>query len=202
MGLAKLSCSIAEREDPRAGELLSGMTSFFGRGVTLFLVNAAFIAICLLDVSFWGEHALKWWGELGSFVVTTLWVYVLLFWLIMQLYCAPFIVRENLGVGKALKKSALLVLDNLGYSTLLLVQVAVLVVFMGLFLVVPGQAKATFIGLSLMVLFFLFAAFVSLLGTEALDDLMRKYEQREKEAGEGEDNVANADRPEEESASA
>lgn len=189
MGLAQLSRAIADREDPRMAQLLTGLRAFFGRGVALFLVNVAFIAVCLFDVWWWSTFTRQRWSQLASFVVTTLWVYVLLFWLIMQAFCAPFIVRENIGVARALRKSALLVLDNLGYATMVMLQIAVLMAIMSLWIVVPGQAKATLMGLALMVLFFLFAGFVSLLGTEALDDLMQKYQpaQDSEEEGAGEE---------------
>ena len=111
-------------------------------------------------------------SQLGSFAVLTLFSYAMLYWVLMQIYCPAFIVREDIGVLRATRRSALLVLGNIGYSALVFVQLAVVGVVIALPVFVP---VGVLWGLSIMLVLFLVAAFAMLLGAAALEDLMQQY---------------------------
>lgn len=86
--------------------------------------------------------------------------YVLLFWLLMTLYQWPLLAEEAGGARRALRKSALLVLDNPGYSAALgLVILALTVLLWGF--IIPALL--------------LWAGAMPLLLTQATRELLRKY---------------------------
>lgn len=182
MGLAALARAITRRQDPRLVDFFHGFRRFYFRGAGLFAINAAVATICGANVFFWsssgpgGERI----GQLGSFVILTLFGYGMLYWILMQVYCPAFIARDDIAVLKATKKSALLVLDNIPYSALVFAQLAVIGLLVALPLFVPN---ALLMGLSVMLVAFVVVAFAMLLGACALDDLMQKYESADGDPG-------------------
>ncbi|MGD8237759.1 MAG: hypothetical protein PVH68_04365 [Armatimonadota bacterium] len=178
MALAALSRAITTRRDPRLADFFRGFRRFFLRGAALFGLNAVVATLWASNVFFWassgpgGERIGQW----GSFALLTLLSYAMLYWVLMQIYCPAFIAREDIGVLRATRRSALIVLGNIGYSALVFVQLAVLAAVIALPLFVPVRVLA---GVAIMLLAFLAVAFAMLLGATALDDLMKQYEQDE-----------------------
>lgn len=69
-------------------------------------------------------------------VITGMWLYLALFWLLVAQFVFPFLVQYDLGVWTIIKRSAMLVVDNLLVSLILLL-VCGLLTFISLFLVIP-----------------------------------------------------------------
>ena len=174
MALAALARAIASRQDPRLVDFLHGFRRFYLRGAALFGINVAVAGLWATNLLFWassgpgGERI----GQIASFALLTLLSYAMLYWLLMQLYCPAFLARQDIGVFRAIRRSALIVLGNLGYSTLVFAQLAVLgaLIALPIFVHVP-----ILMGVSVMLVTFLVVAFVMLLGAEALRDLMQQY---------------------------
>ncbi|MFQ5810245.1 MAG: hypothetical protein ACE5JM_11555 [Armatimonadota bacterium] len=178
MALAALARAITTRRDPRLVDFFRGFRRFFLRGAALFGLNAAVAILWAANVFFWassgpgGERI----GQLGSFALLTVLSYAMLYWVLMQIYCPAVVVREDVGALRATRRSALLVLGNLGYSALVFVQLAVLGAVIALPLFVPVRVL---VGVAVMLAAFLVVAFAMLLGATALDDLMKQYEEDE-----------------------
>jgi len=176
MGLAALARAIASRQDPRMADFFQGFRGFYLRGAGLFGLNAVAVTIWATNMFFWssrgpgGERI----GQVGSFVLLTLLSYGMLYWVLMQMYCPALIARENIGMLRATKRSALVVLGNPGYSALAFAQLAAVGALVALPLFVH---VSLLMGLSVMLVAFLVVAFAMLVGAEALNDLMRQYEE-------------------------
>ncbi len=192
MGLAALARVITRRQDPRLVDFFHGFRRFYLRGTMLFAVNAV-ITMC------WGANLVFWsssgpggerLGQIGSFALLSLLSYAMLYWVLMQLYCPAFIVREDIGVLRAVRRSALLVLGNIGYSAGVFAQLAIIAAAIALPFTVQVQLL---MGVSVMLAGFLYVAFAMLLGAAALEDLMQKYEGEDEEAEEPADEDAAED---------
>jgi len=177
LGLAHLSHHIATRDDPGLRHFFQGYSRFFWRGVFYFLINAVIVAGCILNIGFYTTKFAGHW----LWMIGVLWIYVLIFWCLMQLYAPQFIVREDSGVWRGLRKAALLAADSIGYSTVVMLEIAAMAALLALPVLL---GRPTLMGLSVMVVFFLFAGLVALLGAGAVEDLLRKYQTEEGEATE------------------
>ncbi|MFQ6132994.1 MAG: hypothetical protein ACE5R4_13215 [Armatimonadota bacterium] len=177
LGLAELAHRVVTRDDPGLRHFFHGYSRFFWRGVSYFLVNAVVVGGCLVNVGFYTTvFAGRW-----LWVVGVLWVYVLIFWGLMQIYAPQLIVRADLGVARALKLAARAVAGNIAYTTVVMLEIAVV----GALVALPVLlGKQTLMGLSVLVAFFLFAGFVSMLSAGAVDDLMQYQEAEEEQPGE------------------
>lgn len=169
LGLAHLSYRIVSRDDPGLGQFFQGYSRFFWRGAAYFLINTAIVGGCILNVGFYTTKFADSW----LWMIGVLWLYVLLFWSLMQIYAPQFIVREDIGAWQALKKAALLAVDNLAYTTVVALEIAVVAALIALPVLL---GKPTLMGLSVLISFFVFPGLVGLLGAGAVQDLMRKYE--------------------------
>ncbi len=170
LGLACMSLKMVRRDDPGIAHFFWGYTRFFWRGVWWALANALIAGGCVWNVVFYTSQFKdgRYWP------IGVLWVYVLLYWLFMQLYAPQFIVRENSGVWNALRKSALLVAGNLGCTAVVAFEAGVVI---GIVVLPLFVSSALLIGVSVLVAFFLCAGTVLLVGAGAVENLMRQYEQ-------------------------
>jgi len=95
-------------------------------------------------------------GHLVAFV----WLAPLVLWALAQLYALPLLVAERRGIGAALRRAALLVVDNIGFPLAL---AAVVVVLSGILLLTGVGALVLLPGV------------VAVLTTNAVRALLSKY---------------------------
>ncbi|MBI3912108.1 MAG: hypothetical protein HY320_14405, partial [Armatimonadetes bacterium] len=111
-GLFRFAHCVAARQDPDLLDLTWGCHEAFGKSVRLALVQAVVAAILVVDFLFFagwlgsGSHT-AWPGALAIFFV-----YALAVWALMCLYQWALLAGQEAPVGAAVRKSALLLLDN------------------------------------------------------------------------------------------
>jgi len=183
VALYGMSEAMARRELPSLGVLFESLRRFYWRGAALFCIQAFVLGGVLLAAWFYRTMFDSW--LLGA--LSLLWVYVGLFWVMMNLYVAALLVREDGSVRSALRNGALLTLAHPGYTLLVLLQIACLL----LLVLIPVFTRSNLaLGVSFLVFFLVLPGFVPLLATNAVSDLLRKHltDESEKEGGEGENN--------------
>lgn len=155
-GMFRFGRSAAARAEPELFELAWGFTHAPGRAVALSTVQWGGAALLAVNAGFY--LALR---HLLALALGTLFLYTLGFWLLMCCYQWALVVEQDLGLRATLRKSALLVLDNFGYTLGLTLVLALLSALLWL-LVLPGVL--------------LWAGAVTLILTQAVRELLRKYE--------------------------
>ncbi|MBM3498529.1 MAG: hypothetical protein FJX74_07635 [Armatimonadetes bacterium] len=168
VALYGMSQDMARRELPSLGALFGALRRFYWRAVALFLVQAFLLGGMLLAAWFYQAHFDHWLLE----GLSLLWVYAALFWTMMNLYVPALLVRADGPVLGALRNGALLTLAHPGYTFLVLLQIACLLLLVAL----PVFARSNLaLGVSFLVFFLLLPGFVPLLATNALNDLLRRH---------------------------
>ncbi len=154
-GLYRFSRNAAARSEPEVFDLGWGFRSALGRSVGLGLIQALGAALLAGNGYFYLFQRQTVWVVLGA-----IFGYLLLFWLLMLLYQWPLFIEQDLAPVAAVRKSALLVLDNFGYSLGVGLVAALLSVLLWAFLV-PGVL--------------LWGGAMALISTQATRELLRKY---------------------------
>jgi uncharacterized membrane protein YesL len=114
-----------------------------------------------------------WWRLIGI-----IWGYVIVMLALAMLYSYPLLVEQRCGALKAVKRSALLFLDNPRYT----LGIAGALLLWTLLVILPVLAGVRIlVGLSALVLCFIEAGLVALVANNALLELLRKYDRTEKE---------------------
>lgn len=168
LGLYHVAGEISAGEDAYTGDLLRGMLRYYTCGMALFAANTAFLSAAVLTIYFYTAQLN---GPVFK-VIGILWLYAVAMWLLGQIFCPAFIVRQHLGVLASIKRSLILVIDNLGYGFALAVQIGLVLMLVYLPLVLLFKPV---VPLSFMIFFLILPAFVTMLGINAFDDLMQKY---------------------------
>ena len=170
IGLYGLAVSIRSRQSPTIAAFFGAIRDHWWRGIIWLLGHLVFLAASVLTVYFYVVmFADSWLKAIGL-----LWGYVIVYWLMMQLYAPALMLRDGIGPWKATRRAFWLVLDNLGYSFLVLLQIAAVVAVM---IVLPPAVPGGWgLAISVMIVFFGFAAWCALLATNAVEDLLQKYE--------------------------
>lgn len=132
-----------------------GWRRYLGRSIALVLINVVFLAILAADFAFTLRHPSPY-----VRILTGLWFYFLLFWLLHANYVFAVLIQQNTRVFETIKQAALLVVDNIGYSLQLVI---VQVLLTGLFILV------------LPVVVFLWMGTMALFQTNALLEVLKKY---------------------------
>ena len=169
LGLYEVAGQMALGEDVWAKDILRGARRHFAHGAVLFAANVVFLAAAGLAVYFYTTQLS---GTIGK-IIGLLWLYAAGMWLLGQLLCPAFIVRQGVGVLTAIKRSAVLVVDNIGYTFALAAQVGVVLM---LIYVPVGLMLKPVVPLSFMIFFLILPAFVAVVAMNVYDDLMRKYD--------------------------
>lgn len=113
---------IVTHDDPRWWELLTAIPRLWRRGLSLALVQALVTLVLIVDAGYFLAQEKPLWRPVGM-----LFLYPLLFWWAGGLLQWPLAVeRPEESLWQVIKKSALLLLDNLGYMTVVAVVVALL----------------------------------------------------------------------------
>jgi uncharacterized membrane protein YesL len=146
---------IVAHEHPVWTDLGPRIRAEYAPAVRLGMIQAALTALLATDAFFFLSQ-----GALGAKVVGLLFIYPLMFWLLAVQYQWALLVEQRLGACSAVKKSALLVLDNPSRTLLLgMLSGALTLLCVG-----------TVVGLLLV-----WAGTVAFLQTEATRALLRKY---------------------------
>jgi uncharacterized membrane protein YesL len=183
VALYGMSEAMARRELPGLGAFFEALRRFYWRGAALFCIQAFVLGGVGLAAWFYRTMFDSW--VLGA--LSLLWVYVGLFWVMMNLFVPALLVREDGSVRSALRNGGLLTLAHPGYTFVVMLQIA----FLLLLVMVPVFTRSNLaLGVSFLVFFLVLPGFVPLLATNAVNDLLRKHlaDGSEKEGGEGEDN--------------
>jgi uncharacterized membrane protein YesL len=130
---------VVAHEHPEWRDLIAHARAHFARAVRLGAVQVIVTLILVTDVLFFMAQPAA-----GLKLAGFLFLYPLLFWLLCQQYQWPLLVEQRPAVWSTVKKSALLVLDNLGFSLVLgltagAITVACLMVRVGLPLLWAGS---------------------------------------------------------------
>lgn len=156
LGLHTIASVMSRRDAPTWAQLVTGLRGNLGLGLTLFAIGLTVTVVLTINLLFYlraESQPLR--------LVAILFLYLLLYWLAMQLYVGPLVVQVGERRLLALyRRAAMLVLAQPIYTLLLLI--ALLAMLLICLIVVP--------------LYPLFAmAFAALLETGALAQLRRKY---------------------------
>ncbi len=153
-------CSVAQAllngEEPGMRELWRRFRTHYWPTVKASSTMLAVLVVLVIDIIFFlssGRRIVQW--------IAVPWLYLLLYWLLMTLYVAPLIAREHVSLLSLLKRTALLVLDNLVVTIALLLEV-LLIIFLCWLLQFP--------------VFILQGGLLALLLVTALGEVLQKYE--------------------------
>ncbi len=121
---------IVDEDNAEVRDYLVGFKQFFKQSAGVFLLDILIGAVLVADIVLAfraGTEASK-----IFLVMAVIIFYMILFWAMMQLYLFPLLVTQNIGTIEIFKKSALLVVDNPGFTIVLglvlLVLIAIFVV--------------------------------------------------------------------------
>ena len=123
---------------------LIGIKKFFLRSYALGLLFLAVLSVMLYDLWFF-LIAQK---SLVFNIIGGLWIYVVLYVVFVSYYVLGFLVEQDIGIRKAVKRSAMVVLDNFFFSivvTLMFAIVAAASFILPVFFLLTGGALASVI---------------------------------------------------------
>ncbi|NLM40861.1 MAG: YesL family protein [Firmicutes bacterium] len=164
--------ALVKGEETVFGDIWEGFRRYFFRGAILAILAVLGFAILFFNIWFSQNYPSKLFLLLSGF-----WIWGIVLWYAMHQFVFPFVVNQNAGVFSALKKAALMVLDN-PWPSFLLVIFSLIVIVISVVFAAP-------------LLIFL-ASFLALLQNCFYHELMVKYEllAAEKDGeSEGEDQV-------------
>jgi uncharacterized membrane protein YesL len=148
--------AVVRGEETTMADLWLGFKRYFLRGAILAALGAIGFGILFFNIGFSANYPSKLFIVLSGF-----WVWGIVLWYAIHQFVFPFVVNQNAGVFGALKKAALIVLDN-PWPSFLLVIMSLLVIALSLLFAAP-------------LLIFL-ASFLALLQNCFYHKLMIKYD--------------------------
>lgn len=137
-------------------DMWEGFRLYWLRGTILVLLGV--LGVLLLVFNIWFSQN---YPPILFMALSGLWVWGIVFWAALHQFVFPFLANQDIGVIKALKRSALIVLDN-PLPTLLLLILSVVVVALSLLFAAP--------------LLIFVASFLALVQNCFYHELMTKYE--------------------------
>lgn len=146
---------ILEHEDVGIRDFLNGLSRFWSKGLGLAAVYGIIVLILVADIIFFLSSGNPWVKAIGIPLG-----YGLLFIALMANYTFPILVMQDPGLVKLFKRSALLVLDNLVFTTIL------------------ALASLVILGICIVftpALMLIFTALIAFLEMSALRVLFQKY---------------------------
>ncbi len=164
VGIFYYANMVIAHEHPTPIDTIKGIRTLIWPAMALFVVDLLISAVLIGDVVFFGL-AFKARGGALLAVLTMVWVYLALMWMMMSLYHLPLLVAQSKmqsrpGGCVILRKSFLLAADNPGFTV-------------GLFAVII--AIAVLCALSAVGMALLFTSTVAFLLTSSLRELFVKY---------------------------
>lgn len=143
-------------EDTSLKDLWEGGKAYWLRGTILLLL--AVLGFVLLLFNMWFSQN---YPTTLFMILSGLWVWGIIFWLALHQFAFPFLVNQNIGVIKTLKRAALIVLDN-PLPTLVLLVLSAIVVALSLVFAAP--------------LLIFVASFLAIVQNSFYHAMMAKYE--------------------------
>lgn len=162
--------AIVKGEDTSLEHVWIGFKRYFVRGAILAVLAVLGFRILFSNISFSQNYPSKVFLLLSGF-----WIWGIVLWYGMHQFVLPFVVNQNTGAFSAVKKAALIVLDN-PWPSFLLVVFSLIVIALSVLFAAP-------------LLIFL-ASFLALLQNCFYHELMVKYEllaEEQQGESEGED---------------
>jgi len=145
-------------------EFFPALKKFFGRTLGMWLVFSLSPLLLALNVAFYHRLPGKL-AFLGAFAAGLMgWAY--LFLCLVQVYALPLLVQEDLSIKKTLRRSTLVVLDNVWYSLFLALLVSA-VLLVG----IVSVAGLLFVSVSL----------AGVIANTGLREILKRYEPEKKE---------------------
>lgn len=145
--------------EARLKEFFDGFVRFFLRGMLAYWFNLVILLILVVDLYVF-LNMQNWMAYLSG-----IWIYLILFFLMSQIYFWSLLVETEEGIFKSYKRAVLLTLDNLIYS--------LAIFFMFLLLFIVGIVT---VGVGFAVTFM---GFLGILANNATYNLLVKYDLRE-----------------------
>lgn len=143
-------------EDTVLADVWAGLKRYFFRGAVLVFLACLGFFILIFNVLFSQNYP-----YIVFLILSGLWIWGIIFWYAMQQYVFPFLVNQDTKVLAAIKKAALLVLDN-PLPSFLLVIFSVIIIVLSVLFAAP--------------LLVFVASFLALLQNCFYHELMLKYE--------------------------
>ena len=165
--------AIVKGEDTVMGDLWGGFKRYFLRGAVLTVLAVLGFGILFFNIWFSQNYPSKLFLVLSGF-----WIWGIVLWYAIHQFVLPFVVNQNAGVFKALKKAALIVLDN-PWPSFLLMLFSLIVTALSVLFAAP-------------LLIFL-ASFLALLQNCFYHELMVKYERLAEEQAQQEEELEGED---------
>lgn len=162
--------ALIKGEETTLNDLWLGFKKYFLRGAILAVLAVLGFGILFFNIWFSQTYPSKFFLLLSGF-----WIWGIVLWYAMHQFVFAFVVNQNAGVFTALRKSALIVLDN-PWPSFLLVIFSLLVTALSLLFAAP--------------LIIFLASFLALLQNCFYHELMVKYERLAEEQAEDEQGEA------------
>ncbi len=153
---------IINRDEVGLRDFKVGFRKFFGRGALMALIAILGAIILWVDLLFSLSHPNQIFQLLSG-----IWIWGMIFWYAVLQFVYPFLVQQDIGLLKALKRSALVVIDNL-LGSVIVVVVTLVVLVLCIILAAP--------------LLLFVASLLALIQNYAYNQILQKYEKAEKEA--------------------
>ncbi|NLJ74734.1 MAG: YesL family protein [Firmicutes bacterium] len=158
---------LIQREETTIKDFWAGFKKFFGRGSGLFLLGILGFVILIADLMFSINNPNNIIRYLSG-----IWVWGMLYWYALLQFVFPFLTQQDKGLMTVLKRAALVSLDNI-LGSLIVVVISILLIVLSLILAAP-------------ILLFTMSL-LALIQNYALNEILLKYEKREAEAEEVEE---------------
>lgn len=122
---------IVTKEDVSVAEFKIGFKKFFWRSELLTFGSVLVLLVIVLFFTITSENPV-----MVVRLLSGIWLYFALFWMLMFQYLFPFLVHQNIGLKLLLRRTFVLVMDNLLVSLILLL-VSGLITVISIFTLVP-----------------------------------------------------------------
>ncbi|NLM39370.1 MAG: DUF624 domain-containing protein [Firmicutes bacterium] len=153
---------IINRDEVGLRDFKEGFRRFFGRGALAAVIAILGTLILWVDLLFSLNHS----NQIIQ-LMSGIWIWGLVFWYAVLQFVFPFLVQQDIGLIKALKRAALVVIDNLLGSAIVVV-VTLVVLVLCIVLAAP--------------LLLFVASLLALIQNYAYNQILQKYDKAEKEA--------------------
>ena len=114
---------IINRDEVGLRDFKEGFRRFFGRGALAAVIAILGTLILWVDLLFSLNHS----NQIIQ-LMSGIWIWGLVFWYAVLQFVFPFLVQQDIGLIKALKRAALVVIDNLLGSAIVVVVTLVVLV--------------------------------------------------------------------------
>jgi hypothetical protein len=158
---------LANGEDTKIRDFFVGFRTYFGKGWQIGATAFGITLILVFNIVFYYDPnlAATMFGNPTVQLVTIMWLYFMVFWVAIMMFLFPLMIeQENKSILLLLKNATILVVDNLGTSSIAFVLILLTLV---LNLLLGG-----------IWVFILFGSFIALYENRLVITLLEKYRSR------------------------